>query len=58
LKLKNILRGVPAVNDAAERGVKMGGEYVNVLTKNPERRQDIMMTVQKHRSVKPFATKK
>ena len=56
--LSVILHGFYATNDAAERGVKFGSDYCNVLTKDPEQRQHIMQVVEQERNARPKATKK
>ena len=33
-------------NDAAERGIKIASEYINILTKDSSERQDLLQTVE------------
>jgi len=40
---------VKVTNDVAERGVKMITDYLDVLTKNDETRQQLLQVVELHR---------
>ena len=33
-------------NDAAERGIKIASEYINILTKHSSKRQDLLQRVE------------
>ena len=57
-QLKDIVAALRVINDAAERSVKLGTEFSQVLTKDEGRRQDIMQSVELARRAFPFATKK
>ena len=58
LEAKSIVSSLHVVNDAAERAVKFGSDYTRVLTKNEDRRQEILQTVELARRAFPHATRK
>lgn len=45
------------INDAAERAVKFGSDFTQVLTKKEDQRQDILQTVELTRHAFPKATR-
>ena len=51
LELFNIVSSIPAVNDAAERTVKLGSDFTGVITKNETRRQAILQEVELSRKI-------
>ncbi len=58
VEVKAIVSALRVTNDAAERGVKFGTDFTQVLTKSEERRQDIIQTVELARRAFPRATRK
>ena len=49
LKFKEVAVHLKVVNDAAERGVKLLSDYLNILTRDDEQRDKILQVVQYHR---------
>ena len=45
-EVSNFVSSIPAVNDAAERTVKLGSDFTGVITKNETRRQTILQEVE------------
>ena len=58
LAAKAIVSSLCVVNDAAERAVKFGSDFTQVLTKNENVRQDIIQTVELSRRAFPRPTRK
>ena len=58
LKLKDIVASLHAVNDAAERAVKFGGDFTQAMTKSEDARQNILQSVELARRAFPRATRK
>ena len=58
LKMRGIVTSLCVVNDAAERAVKFGSDFTQVITKSEDRRQDILQTVELARRAFPHATRK
>lgn len=56
--LGEIVFALKVVNDAAERTVKFGTDYSQIRTKNEDRRQNILQSVELGRRAFPKATKK
>ena len=56
LELSNIVLSIPAVNDAAERTVKLGSDFTGVITKN-ETRQAILQEVELSQKIYSKPTK-
>ena len=42
IQLKPIVTSLKVINDAAERTVKFGSDFVEIITKNKKQRQDIL----------------
>ena len=57
LEAKAIVSSLHSVNDAAERAVKFGSDYTQVLTKSEDQRQDIIQNVELSRRAYPKATR-
>ena len=55
--LREIVTAFHVINDAAERGVKLGSDFTQVLTKSETGRQNVMQTVELARRAFPLATK-
>ena len=58
IEVKAIVSALRVTNDAAERAVKFGTDFTQVLTKSEERRQEIIQTVELARRAFPRATRK
>ncbi|KAK3929815.1 50S ribosomal protein L7Ae [Frankliniella fusca] len=50
---QTVVRHLRVVNDVAERGVKLISEYCNILTKNEQEKQDLLLVVAEHRKENP-----
>ena len=57
-ELKKIVTSLHVVNDAAERAVKFGSDFTQVLTKSEHTRQNILQGVELARRAFPHATRK
>ena len=57
-EMADFFRNLLVTNDSAERGVKLVSEYANILTKDPEERQNILQCVEQDRTEVPDVTKK
>lgn len=57
-EMSEFFRNLLVTNDSAERGVKLVSEYAQILTKDPEERQDILQCVEQDRTEVPDVTKK
>lgn len=49
VKVQNYLRHMKVVNDSAERGIKLCSEFIQILTKNEDNRQEMLQVVESHR---------
>ncbi|QQP55733.1 Uncharacterized protein Cc8K152 [Caligus rogercresseyi] len=58
VKLREIVTSLRVVNDAAERSVKFGTDFTQVMTKSEDSRQNILQTVELARRAFPRATRK
>ena len=58
LQLRNIVTSLRVVNDAAERAVKFGADFTQVMTKDEGNRQNILQSVELARRAFPHATRK
>ena len=56
LELSKIVSSIPAVNDAAERTVKLGSDFTGVITKNETRKQAILQKVELSRKIRSKPT--
>ncbi|KAJ8683085.1 hypothetical protein QAD02_018878 [Eretmocerus hayati] len=52
-----LVRKIGVVNDAAERAVKLGQDYLNVLTKDEKQKQYLIQVVPEYRNEFPDATR-
>lgn len=53
----NIVNKIKVVNDAAERGVKLIGDYNEILTKNENQKQFLLQVVKDYKSRFPNVKK-
>ena len=45
-QMKDFINTMFVTNDAAERGIKITSEFINILTKDPTERQDLLQAVE------------
>ena len=57
-QINQMVSGLKVVNDAAERSVKFGSDYNEILTTNEQQRQSILQVVEKTRRTFPNTSKK
>ena len=53
LEMEQYVKTLLVVNDSAERGIKLVSDYINILTKNSEEREDLLQVVEQHRQQYP-----
>ena len=46
IELKNFVNTMLVTNDAAERGIRIASNYIDILTKDASERQDLLQTVE------------
>ena len=44
--MKDFVNTMLVTNDAAERGIKLTSEYINILTKDHSERENLLQTVE------------
>ena len=57
-QLRKIVTSLRVVNDAAERAVKFGSDFTQVMTKDEGNRQNILQSVELARRAFPHDTRK
>jgi hypothetical protein len=55
--LKAFVTNLLITNDCAERGVALISDYIEIVTKNEDQRQDLLQGVEMHRKSFPNAKK-
>ena len=56
-EMQSFVQNLRVVNDCAERGVKLIGDYAQILTKDAEQRQFLLQVVEEDRKLVPNTSK-